>query len=344
VSCTPATELKDDLVVIGASAGGVETLRRVVGGLPRDLRAAVCIVLHLAPDSPSALAGILDRAGPLPCWRAGDGDPLQSGRVLVAPPDRHLVVSDGRVGLTVGPRENGHRPSVDALFRSAAEAKGSRVVGVVLSGMRDDGTAGLALIKAHGGAAIVQDPNEALYGGMPASALAHVQVDAVARSDEVASVIVHMLSEEREAVGSSLRNPGHSDPAGEPVISVCPDCGGVLSEDRGAGMIQWRCKVGHRYSPESLADAQAEGVESTLWAAVRALEDRHALLERMAAQLKRHDLRRSARSFELRAKEAERQAEAVRTTLGRAAETTLRTFADTEHAPETEEQMIDAGS
>lgn len=315
------------VVVIGASAGGVEALRRVVAGLPQDLSAAVCIVLHLAPGSPSALAGILDRAGPLRCRPAVDGAPLRSGEVVVAPPDRHLLIVDGHVALSVGPRENGHRPSVDALFRSAAVAKDSRVVGVVLSGTRDDGTVGLAVIKASGGSAVVQDPEEALYPGMPSSALAHVDVDAVARADQIGGIIGRLMNED-SARAAQTNDPDPVPPPGEPVASVCPECGGVLSEQIDAGVIQWRCKVGHRYSAESLADAQANGVEATLWAAVRALQDRQELLERMAAQLKRRDMARSARSLTARAKEANAQAEAIKATLGRAAETTLRSLGD----------------
>ncbi len=183
-----------DLVVIGASAGGVEVLRRVVRDLPADLRAAVCIVLHISPDRPSMLAHILRQAGTLPCRAPRDGERLQEGVILVAPPDHHLAIEDSQVRLTVGPRENGHRPAVDVLFRSAARALDSRVVGVVLSGNRDDGSAGLAVIKAAGGAAIVQDPEDAMYSGMPASAIASVTVDAIVPASGVASTIAAMVN------------------------------------------------------------------------------------------------------------------------------------------------------
>jgi two-component system chemotaxis response regulator CheB len=316
------------LVVIGASAGGVETLRRVVADLPADFPGSICIVLHIAPGSPSALAAILDRAGPLPCQPAADGDALQTGEILVAPPDRHLVIADGRVGLTLGPRENGHRPSVDVLFRSAAHAQYGRVVGVVLSGTRDDGTAGLAVIKSHGGAAIVQDPEEALYGGMPSNALAHVRVDAVSPSGQIADTIVRMVSASSTILSPPFDNPGHSSMPSEPVVSACPECGGVLTEHREAGLTQWVCRVGHRYSPESLADAQAEGVEGALWAAVRALEERQGLLQRMAEQLESRHQHRSAHSFRRRAAEASRQAVSVRQALGHAAAVSLQHIAD----------------
>jgi two-component system chemotaxis response regulator CheB len=202
------SDARRDLVVMGASAGGVQVLTRVASGLPADLRAAVCVVLHIAPTSPSMLAHILDRAGPLPCRVPRDGERLRAGVILVAPPDHHLAIEDSRARLTMGPPENGHRPAIDVLFRSAAKAFDSRVVGVVLSGTRDDGSAGLAVIKSSGGATIVQDPDEALYGGMPASAIANVTVDAIVKSELVASTIVAMVRGEGPAPGASTEAPG----------------------------------------------------------------------------------------------------------------------------------------
>jgi two-component system, chemotaxis family, protein-glutamate methylesterase/glutaminase len=321
-----------DLVVIGASAGGVETLKRVVSNLPADLDAALCIVLHIAPDSPSLLASILSRAGDLPCRPAADGDTLRPGCILVAPPDRHLVVEDDRVRLNTGPRENGHRPAVDVLFRTAATAKGRRVIGVVLSGTRGDGTAGLAAVKAGGGATIVQDPSEALYAGMPATALAHVAVDAVVPSELVARTIVAMVRGEDPPPSAKESRPETDPASGDPVTSVCPECGGVLSERLEAGVMVWECRVGHRYSPESLADAQADSVEAALWAAIRVLEDRSRLLVRMADQFDRGGHKRSARSFRRRAASALDQSQIVRRALEDAALSTLEQSPDHEPA------------
>jgi two-component system, chemotaxis family, protein-glutamate methylesterase/glutaminase len=192
-----------ELVVIGASAGGVETLKRVAGGLPADLKATICVVLHIAPDSPSALAPILDRAGPLPCRPAADGQELEHGQILVAPPNRHLIVDAGCAKLTEEPPDHFHRPSVDVLFCSAALAFGSAVLGVVLSGNGHDGTAGLSAISEAGGAAIIQDPVEALFAGMPASALASVKPDAVVRSDQIARTIAAIVSGTQRGMPSS---------------------------------------------------------------------------------------------------------------------------------------------
>jgi two-component system, chemotaxis family, protein-glutamate methylesterase/glutaminase len=322
-----AVRERRDLVVIGASAGGVGTLAQVVAGLPSTLSAAVCIVLHIAPESPSALAGILARAGSLPCRPARDGDPLVAGEILVAPPNRHLVIEDGRVRLTVGPRENNHRPAVDVLFRAAAHAQGPRVLGVVLTGTRDDGTAGLAVIKARGGAAIVQDPADALYPGMPANALRNVPVDAVLPSSEIATAIERMVDDEPTPSDHTM-SEHRLDKGSTGGILICPECGGVLSERSEAGVPRWECRVGHRYSTETLADAQAEGVEAALWAAIRALTDRARLLHQLADRAQSNRQEQSAGLFRRRAELADQQADLVRGALTQTAQTALRDLGD----------------
>jgi two-component system chemotaxis response regulator CheB len=312
VSEEPERGTRRDVVVIGASAGGIEALRRLVGRLPRDLPAAVLVVLHMSASSPSALSGILGRAGPLPSRQARDGEDLVPGEILVAPPDHHLIVEGDHVLLTVGPRENNHRPSVDALFRSAADSARERVVGVVLSGMRDDGAAGLAVIKANGGLALVQDPEDALHPGMPQSAIDNVAVDAVLRCDDLAAAITDA------AWGG--RPPARQGPVSDPIPGheltiVCPECGGVLSEHMEAGVPRWVCHVGHLYSPSSLNIAQGTEVERALWTVMRMLRDRAALLRRMADHALARGQHRIEQSFQDRAREADEQADSVMTVL-----------------------------
>jgi len=182
-----------DLVVIGASAGGVEALRSLVSRLPSDLAAGVLVVLHLPAGSTSSLAAILDSAGPLPAEPAKHGAPIEYGHLYVAPPDHHLLVDGDCTALAAGPTENGHRPAINALFRSAALARGAQVAGVVLSGVLDDGTAGLVAIKSRGGLAIVQDPDDAAYKGMPESALATVKADQVLPAAEIGEQLARIL-------------------------------------------------------------------------------------------------------------------------------------------------------
>lgn len=287
-----------DIVAVGASAGGVEALRALVGGLPADYPGVVLVVLHLPRDAPSALPAILERHGPLPAATAVDGEPLRPGRILVAPNDHHLLVLDGHVRLTRGPAENGHRPAVDPLFRSAARAYGRRAVGVVLSGSRDDGAAGLATIVARGGAAVVQDPDDALYPWMPRAALLSSGTDHVVPAAKLGGLIAEITSVALPDVAPapaedallaaevtmSELGPLTSDELAVPPAGYgCPACGGALFQVAADPMPRYRCRVGHAWSPESLLDEQAIALEGALWMALRALEEKSALSRRMAS-------------------------------------------------------------
>ncbi|SRR5205809_4229299 len=190
------SERGHDIVVIGASAGGIEALKELVGELPEDLPAALFVVLHLPMGGTSILPAILDRAGRLPAAHVGaEGAEISPGRIYAAPPDFHIQLEEGRVEATAGPLENGHRPAIDPLFRSAAHAFGPRVVGVILSGALDDGTLGLRAVKAHGGVTLVQDPKSALHTGMPESAIALSVPDKVARPSELGALIVELAND-----------------------------------------------------------------------------------------------------------------------------------------------------
>ncbi len=185
-----------EIVGIGASSCGIESLQAVVAGLPRDLAASLFVVLHVPADGESSLPRILGYAGPLPATHAQDGERIQQGHIYIAPPDFHLLLRNGYLRIVRGPKENRHRPAVDPLFRTAARAYGTRVVGIVLSGMLDDGAAGLFAVKQRGGVAIVQDPADALFSDMPRSSMEVVDVDYCLKKDEIAPLLIRLSQEE----------------------------------------------------------------------------------------------------------------------------------------------------
>jgi two-component system chemotaxis response regulator CheB len=314
------------VVVVGASAGGVEALVQFVSALPAGTREAVCVVLHISPAGTSAMPHILGRAARLPVHSPADGDPLLAGHIYVAPPDHHLEVEPGRIRLTQSPRENGHRPAIDATMRSAAEAYDGAVIGVVLSGSRDDGTAGLVAIKRNGGSCLVQDPEEALYSGMPTNAIEHVEVDAVLPLAHMAGWLAEHHSHGPPPRGDAKKMPNPDPPdVGDPPREdatgtrfTCPDCGGVLFEQTESGLTRFRCSVGHVFSIESLADGQAQQLEGALWTAVRALEDRGELLRQMSARAMEGGHHRSAASFAEQADDADNRASLVREAIEQA--------------------------
>ncbi|MDP8952197.1 MAG: chemotaxis protein CheB [Actinomycetota bacterium] len=325
-----------DIVVIGASSGGVEALRRIVSGLPEDLPAAVFVVIHLLEEVPSALPKILDRAGPLEAVRPRDGEPIEKGRVYAAVPDHHMLIEDGRVRMARGPMENRHRPAADPLFRSAAIAYGPRVVGVILTGALNDGTAGLLAVKRRGGIAVVQDPNEALFSGMPESALHYVEVDHCVPLGEVAPLLVRLSREdvpaEKEGADRTVpdemryevRMAGLDSAAamqndyqiGELSRFTCPECTGPLFEIREEeGLLRYRYRVGHAHAAESLIDEKAETLENALYVALNTLQENADMTRSLAKRSRESEQEHAARRFEERARNMEEKAAAVRQVL-----------------------------
>jgi len=322
-----------DIIVVGASAGGVEALCKLVGDLSDDLPAAVCIVLHMGPSSSTALASILGRRTTLPVRHPADGEPLEPGRVYVALPDQHLLLAQGAVRVSNGPSENGHRPSVDTLFRSAAAEYGPRVVGVVLSGTRDDGTAGLRAIHARGGLAIVQDPDDALFPGMPRSALTADHPDYVLPAAGMGELLSKLARDEPSKEGGSEVISDHLDaelrwanpdlawsapqepPLGSPSGFTCPECHGALWEIEDGDILRYRCRVGHGFSVENLLITQRADVEAAIWTAYRALEERAALFRRLSDRAEGRQAGITAKHFRAEADSVTRQADVLRAVL-----------------------------
>lgn len=286
-------------MVIGASAGGIPPLLSVIGALPDDFPGAVLVVVHMPALSKSRLPQLLQRVTTLRVKLAGHLEPLEGGRIYVAPPDQHLIVRQGHVELSHGPRENHTRPALDPLFRSAARAYGERVVGVVLSGTLYDGSGGLMVINAHGGVAIVQDPSEALMAGMPESALTHAKIDYVLPAAEIAGTLVELAGQHVTVGGTSMRDDEATMQAkiqldfvrqaddtrpGESTMFTCPDCGGVIWQEGEGAALHFRCHVGHAYSPESLLGLKSEDMEAALWTCVRMLKEKATLSRQLAAR------------------------------------------------------------
>ena len=322
--------MRRNVIVIGASAGGVEALRTLVAALPADLPAAVLVVLHVPSYGGSVLPAILQRSGPLAARHPIDTEPLTEGEIIVAPPDHHLVVDDSLVRLTRGPRENGHRPAIDVLFRSAARAAGARVVGVVLSGVLDDGTAGLASITAHGGTAVVQEPQDAMYPGMPLNAIEHVPVEHVATADQLGQLLAQLCKEEvpdverptPDLMAIETDPPMMDDDAmsqherpGRPSGLSCPDCNGVLWEIHDGDLVRYRCRVGHAWSSESLFGERAQQLEAALWMALRGLEEKAALARKMGERAEERNSPLTAVRFAEQADESSRAASLIRSML-----------------------------
>jgi two-component system, chemotaxis family, protein-glutamate methylesterase/glutaminase len=285
----------DGVVAVGASAGGVEALKDMAAGLPPDLTYAVLVALHMPAAAPSVLAAIIDRSGPLPAVSARDGEPLEAGRIYVAVPDRHLLVHHRRLLLSQGPTENGHRPAINALFRSVALEFGPNAIGILLSGVLDDGVLGLGAIRSRGGLGVVQEPSEAMFTGMPLNAISRGHADHRSAAGDIGQLVARLADrhveeqhmepdpqmdlENRIAMSGRFSTAFDGEALGPPSGYSCPDCNGSLMTVQAGN---YRCRVGHAWSADALLSAQDEEVERALWVALRSLQEKVKLSRRLA--------------------------------------------------------------
>jgi two-component system chemotaxis response regulator CheB len=313
-----------DILVIGASAGGLEVLRQLLAGLASDFPASVFIVVHIGATS--HLAQILGRAGPLRVKQGESGERIVRGQVYVAAPGAHLLLHDDHLLLRRGPRENLARPAIDPLFRSAAATFGGRVIGVVLSGALNDGTAGLVAIKRCGGLAVAQEPADAAVQGMPRSAIRHADVDYIEASAGLAGLLTRLVGEPAgptpeipldiriEAAIAAQEREGMAteDKIGSLSPFSCPECHGTLWEIADEKVLRYRCHVGHAFTAEAMLATQGDEVEQMLWGLMRSHQERAALARRMAEEEMRQNRSTLAAELTQRATEYEEDAELVR--------------------------------
>jgi two-component system chemotaxis response regulator CheB len=319
-----------DIIVIGASAGGLQALQDLLRELPPNLPAAILIVVHTAPSSSGLLPEILGRGCSLTVSHATDRERIRHGQVYVAPPDHHLLLEKGVIRLTRGPKENGFRPAVDPLFRTAASTFGPRVVGVVLSGGLNDGTQGLFEIKRRNGIAIVQDPQEALFPSMPASAAQNVNVDHILKVSQIAAELISLAGEKPKKGDRRMARANSTGPdiavvgtralktnlrPGPPSRFTCPECGGALWEIKEGKLLRYRCHVGHGYTDDGLMAAQTESVEAALWTALRALEEKAEMRRQMADRAQKQRFHAAATQLRKASQQIEAQAEIIRSVL-----------------------------
>jgi two-component system, chemotaxis family, protein-glutamate methylesterase/glutaminase len=323
-----ATSGKADIIVVGASAGGLKILETLVSQLPPDFPAAIFIVWHISPDYPSLLPQILARSTVLPVAHAINNEPICIGRIYVAPPDRHLLVEPKVVRLSRGPRENRFRPAVDVLFRSAAWSYGRRVIGVVLSGSLDDGAAGLYAIKERGGIAVVQDPFDAIHPSMPRAAMKAVRVDRCVPIIEMGALLVQLVNQE---IPEQKENPVSEEMDIEVGVAredsglelgimelgnlspfTCPECHGVLLQLKEGNLVRFRCHTGHAYSLNTLLAEITQSIEETLWEGIRTIEESEMLMIHTAKHLRERNEHEAADLLLQKAEDAKQRATLVR--------------------------------
>ena len=321
-----------DIIVIGASAGGLKALGAILGNLPSDIDAAIFIVKHLAADKPSILPKILADLSSLPASHPSDGEAIQKGRIYVAPPDNHLLLNQqGSIRVVHGPKENRFRPAIDSLFRSAARAYGSRVVGVVLTGYLDDGTVGLQAVKKRGGVTIVQDPKEAEYPSMPTSALRYVKVDRCLPLAEIPDLLVELskqpaaeqeaypMTEEIEIESNIAEQQMNTkelldnvEAIGTRTTYTCPECNGSIWQIDKSEPLRFRCHTGHSFTADTFLAEQTQSLENALWSATRIMEDKVMFLRQMSERMRNYNLQSAAAKYEDHAESLDAEVSLIR--------------------------------
>jgi len=312
-----------DIIAIGASAGGVEAVIEIAANLPATLPAALLVVIHVSPDSAGLLPGILNRSSIWNAVQPEDGTPIQHGHIYIAPPDHHMVVEAGeRIRIVRGPRHNRHRPAIDPLFRSVANVYGGRAIGVILTGFLADGSSGLAMIKNAGGIAVVQDPNDALVPSMPQRALERVEPDYCLPLNEMPAVLASIVTGQEPPrktspmkVGSMKKEKTKVEKQDQPSPFTCPECHGTIWEVRENGEVRFECRVGHSFSPESMAESNDDDVEHALWAALRTLEESASLDQRLADLAAERNRSSAYELYASKARERKKHAETLRDLL-----------------------------
>jgi two-component system chemotaxis response regulator CheB len=310
-----------DLVVIGGSAGGVEALTALLRSTPPWLQSTLLVAIHRSPELPGMLPEVLSRCCTLPARYAADGEEFRPGHVYVAPPDHHLLVSAEQLRVTRGPREHGLRPAIDPLFRTAAREHGARTVGVILSGVLDDGVEGLDLVKRHGGVTVVQRPEDAMHDDMPENALAQVSVDHALPASRIGPLLARLAEEPVAPVASAgtqdIAEGGDAGlrygvPPGVIQPFACPECGGSLWQSHPAGQPYFRCHVGHTFTLRTLLALQDGKLEEAMWTALRSLEEHAALRRRLAVRARASALQAMAAAYEEQARRSEERADTLR--------------------------------
>ncbi len=316
------------IIVIGGSAGGFEAFKTIVKELPANFNASIFIVWHMSPDVPGILPHVLNRLNTIYAAHAYDNEPVKPNRIYVAPPDHHLLVEEGKVRITRGPKENRFRPAIDPLFRSAAYAYGGHVIGVVLSGGLDDGTAGLWTVKKYGGIAIVQDPHDAEVPSMPQNAMRHVHTDHCVPVANMARLFVRLTKEKltdkpnimkdeqtkKEIQVAAANNSMETGlfAMGELTPFTCPECHGVLAKLKDGNISRFRCHTGHAYSGDVLMASIAENIEASLYNAMRGIDESIMLLNHIGDHFAEANQPKVAAEYFKKATEAKSRSELVR--------------------------------